>query len=301
MNLDIEGKELFYELCHRLASLKLYAGKRGKESIPFSFPAVIKGAFPGANGQFAAVQYLGGESALKHNEARGVVLRFYLTRLQSVGVDQVIIDQPLYRTRLKGPVRSPYYEYIFTDPLATVQPLIDELFSKLEVIMREQIGPLFDELPVHSIPVREWKQKYFNELTTEELYHILQARVEVFVIEQGCIHQEIDQFDIEAMHIFLEERGEVLAYMRLLPRKTEHDEASIGKMLVRKKYRGRGYAKEMMRQAVDFLQFDWNEQVIKLQTRDHQKDFYQSFGFKEIASSQLDESLLHINMQLEHR
>ena len=37
--------------------------------------------------------------------------------------------------------------------------------------------------------------KHFHELTTQELYNILQLRSEVFVVEQNCIYQDIDEKD----------------------------------------------------------------------------------------------------------
>ena len=36
----------------------------------------------------------------------------------------------------------------------------------------------------------ELKTKYFNELSTIELYEILKARSQIFVIEQKCIYQD---------------------------------------------------------------------------------------------------------------
>ena len=37
--------------------------------------------------------------------------------------------------------------------------------------------------------------KYFNELTTTELYEILKSRAEIFVVEQNCIYQDLDDKD----------------------------------------------------------------------------------------------------------
>ena len=37
--------------------------------------------------------------------------------------------------------------------------------------------------------------KKFNELTTHELYDIIQLRSEVFVVEQDCVYQDLDNKD----------------------------------------------------------------------------------------------------------
>ena len=34
--------------------------------------------------------------------------------------------------------------------------------------------------------------KSFNELSVEELYNILQLRSEIFVVEQNCVYQDMD-------------------------------------------------------------------------------------------------------------
>ena len=47
--------------------------------------------------------------------------------------------------------------------------------------------------------------KYFDELTTKELYEILKARAEIFVVEQICVYQDLDDVDYRSLHIFCEE------------------------------------------------------------------------------------------------
>ncbi len=37
--------------------------------------------------------------------------------------------------------------------------------------------------------------KHFNELTTTELYEILKTRSEIFVVEQDCVYQDLDDND----------------------------------------------------------------------------------------------------------
>ncbi|MFT4673107.1 MAG: ElaA protein, partial [Pseudohongiellaceae bacterium] len=37
--------------------------------------------------------------------------------------------------------------------------------------------------------------KSFDQLTTLELYSLLQLRSEVFVVEQNCVYQDVDGYD----------------------------------------------------------------------------------------------------------
>ena len=50
--------------------------------------------------------------------------------------------------------------------------------------------------------------KEFADLSTYELYEILKARVDVFVVEQICPYPELDNIDQRAMHVYIKENGD---------------------------------------------------------------------------------------------
>ena len=54
--------------------------------------------------------------------------------------------------------------------------------------------------------------KKFSELSIEELYQILRLRSEVFVVEQNCVYQDLDNKDQISVHIFIKEKNEIVAY-----------------------------------------------------------------------------------------
>ena len=56
-----------------------------------------------------------------------------------------------------------------------------------------------------------WITKTFDELSTQELYQILRLRSEVFVVEQNCVYQDIDNKDQKALHLFGILEGEIIA------------------------------------------------------------------------------------------
>ena len=47
--------------------------------------------------------------------------------------------------------------------------------------------------------------KHFSELSTEELFKIYRLRVAVFVVEQQCAYQEVDEADKVSYHLWLQE------------------------------------------------------------------------------------------------
>ena len=73
--------------------------------------------------------------------------------------------------------------------------------------------------------------KYFHELTTTELYEILKSRAEIFVVEQNCIYQDLDDIDYQSLHIFYEDNGKVIAYLRAFEKDSETGIVQMGRVL----------------------------------------------------------------------
>lgn len=124
----------------------------------------------------------------------------------------------------------------------------------------------------------------------------MKARVDVFVVEQECAYEEIDNYDQAAMHLFLTINNYVAAYVRILPSKTKYDEVSIGRVLVTKAYRGKGHAKLVMEKAIQFVMDEWQEKTIKIQAQEYLHKFYSNLGFVQISDVYLDDNIPHVDM-----
>jgi ElaA protein len=79
--------------------------------------------------------------------------------------------------------------------------------------------------------------KPFDKLTTAELYAILWLRSEVFVVEQQCVFQDIDNKDQYCHHLMLLSGDELAAYARIVPPGISYPEMSIGRVITNPKYR----------------------------------------------------------------
>lgn len=141
-----------------------------------------------------------------------------------------------------------------------------------------------------------WKLKNFNELSCEEMYNILKIRSEVFIIEQTCVYQDCDGKDKKAAHLFLEDNNEIIAYCRIFGKGIVYNEASIGRVLVNKNYRKKGFANELMAKAIAFVENTLNESEIKIQAQAYLVDFYGSHGFKGISDEYLEDDIPHVDM-----
>ena len=140
--------------------------------------------------------------------------------------------------------------------------------------------------------------KTFQQLTNIELYNVLKERTEVFVVEQNCPYPEVDGKDVQSYHLFREEKGEIIAYLRILPPGVSYEELSIGRVLVKKAYRGQKLAQQLMTEALHFIHNELKEPTVKIQAQEYLSQFYESFGFEAISEVYLEDNIPHIDMIL---
>ncbi len=141
-----------------------------------------------------------------------------------------------------------------------------------------------------------WTIKKFKELNVEEIYKILALRNEIFIVEQECPYLDCDDKDLNSYHLFLKENGEVVAYLRILEKGISYDEISIGRVAVKKNYRGKGISRKMMLKAIEFVENNLNEDTIKIQAQAYLLNFYSSLGFKAVSQEYLEDNIPHIDM-----
>src|SRR5690349_11794703 len=97
----------------------------------------------------------------------------------------------------------------------------------------------------------KWTLKKYNELTLDELYMILRLRSEVFVVEQNCVFQDMDNKDQQCYHLMGWEKDELAAYTRLVPAGVSYEYPSIGRVVTSPAHRGGGLGRKLMHQSID--------------------------------------------------
>lgn len=144
----------------------------------------------------------------------------------------------------------------------------------------------------------EWKLKTFDELSKEELYEILKLRVDVFVVEQNCPYEEIDSKDLDCYHLFCTDKGEIIAYLRILKKGVSFDNISIGRVVIKNNYRKLGLGRVMLTKALLYIKNELKEETIKISAQHYLIEFYESLGFNPISDVYLEDGIPHINMIL---
>jgi ElaA protein len=143
-----------------------------------------------------------------------------------------------------------------------------------------------------------WAVKEFGQLTTTELFRILKARCEVFIVEQDCPYLDPDDLDLISIHIFAAAvNGDVAAYCRVVPKETRFPEISIGRVITTEKFRRTGLGQELMRRAIEFITVEMGESEIRISAQAYLRGFYESFGFRVVAEEgYLEDGIPHFEM-----
>jgi len=138
--------------------------------------------------------------------------------------------------------------------------------------------------------------KNFKELTTSELYEILQLRSEVFVVEQDCVYQDLDGKDKKALHVLGIKDGKVIAYTRLFNSHEYFDTPSIGRVVVKDTERKYGYGHDLIKASIQGIVNNYNENKITISAQTYLQKFYESHGFVKVGEEYLEDGIPHIRM-----
>lgn len=142
-----------------------------------------------------------------------------------------------------------------------------------------------------------WTLKKFEELTVTELYEILRLRTEVFVVEQDCVFQDMDNKDQHCYHLLGRKGDPLAAYSRIVPTGISYADApSIGRVVTSPQARGEGLGRELMIQSINDLFRVYGESTIRIGAQLYLKKFYESLGFAQSSDIYDEDGIDHIEM-----
>ena len=137
-------------------------------------------------------------------------------------------------------------------------------------------------------------KKTFPELSTDELYELLRVRSEVFVVEQNCVYQDLDNDDQLSVHLWLTENDKVVALCRVCPAGTHMEEVSIGRVITVE--RGKGYGKQIMLEGIQAAREYFGASRIDIEAQEYARGFYEQVGFRQSSEPFILDGIPHIKM-----
>lgn len=139
--------------------------------------------------------------------------------------------------------------------------------------------------------------KHFSELSAEELFEIYKLRVSVFIVEQSCPYQDIDDADKSAYHVWLRDEDGIEAYARVLPAGVAFPTAAFGRVIAVKRRCGLGT--KIVAAAIETAMDKLGADMITIEAQVYARSLYENLGFRQTSEEFLEDGIPHIQMQLE--
>lgn len=149
------------------------------------------------------------------------------------------------------------------------------------------------------MPNIQWEVKTFQELTVDQLFEVLQLRVDVFVVEQHCAYRELDEYDrhVETRHISgRDATGKLIAYARLLPPGLRYPEVNLGRFVVKADFRKQGIGHQLLQAALQEISGCWPKTPIRISAQEYLQAFYAQYGFLRVSEVYLEDGIPHVEM-----
>ncbi|WP_421783562.1 GNAT family N-acetyltransferase [Kiloniella litopenaei] len=139
---------------------------------------------------------------------------------------------------------------------------------------------------------------HFEQLSTEQLYQILQLRSDIFVLEQTSLYRDMDGQDVVAWHVLAsDDKGRLVGVVRILKDPKDHSCYKIGRVAVVKAARGQGIAVELMERAHSFIAKQDTAERIEISAQQHLQKFYNSLGYVTVSEEPYDDAgIPHVDM-----
>lgn len=142
-----------------------------------------------------------------------------------------------------------------------------------------------------------WVAKKFEKLSLNEFYEIIKLRTEIFVVEQKCPYQEVDDKDLTAIHIAcFDANGKAIAVARVIANNEATTPLSFGRVAVKKKLRGTDLSKDLMNQILNFIETNYPNKAIHISAQCYITSYYEKYGFVQKGDVYLEDDIPHVKM-----
>ncbi len=139
-----------------------------------------------------------------------------------------------------------------------------------------------------------WHYKTFDQFSAVEVYELLRLRSAVFVVEQDCVYQDLDNQDQAAFHIYKTDGRRIVACARVLAPGTAYEEVSIGRVIVDSEYRGADLGVELMLRCEEWI---WDaypkSKEIKIMAQCYLEQWYGRQGYVGQGEEFLEDGIPH--------
>ena len=146
----------------------------------------------------------------------------------------------------------------------------------------------------------DWQLLTFDQLSTNELYKVLELRQNVFVVEQNCAYLDCDDKDQHSHHLLGRIKNssstELVAYLRILKPKSPTEAPHIGRVVCNKTFRRNGLGKELIQCGITHCLTLFPCKPIKISAQQYLVNFYTNLGFQISGAPYDEDGIPHVGM-----
>lgn len=139
-----------------------------------------------------------------------------------------------------------------------------------------------------------WQIKTFKQLTTQDLFQIYQLRGQVFNVEQERIYNDVDNHDLNALHVMYHIDGQLVCYARIFQQ--DEDTVTFGRVVIAPEYRGKGLGNDLLDQIMAAIKEYFPENQIEIEAQAQVEGYYRKAAFESVGQPFIHASTPHIKM-----
>lgn len=137
-------------------------------------------------------------------------------------------------------------------------------------------------------------KKEYRNLSLDELYGIFRLRAEVFVVEQNCPYQDLDDNDQKSIHVYAVQDNEIVACLRVFLK--DDGNATIGRVVTSQKVRGTGMGKRLVLEGIKCARELYPGLKCVIHAQCYAIGFYEKCGFAVCSDEFLEDGIPHKEM-----
>lgn len=139
----------------------------------------------------------------------------------------------------------------------------------------------------------EFIVKEFSELSSYDLYEVLKARSQIFIVEKKMNCLDLDGMDFQAKHFLLKDNGKLIAYLRGLE---DGEWYKLGRII--SVTHGLGHGKILMEKALRYIKDNISQNKVYINAQYDAVAFYEKCGFVSVGDEFIEENVRHRRMEL---
>lgn len=151
-----------------------------------------------------------------------------------------------------------------------------------------------------------WHIHQFDDLSSRQLYLLMQLRQDVFIVEQHCPFADMDNKDFVCWHLSAWRDNVPVAYARIVPPELAvanvptaiaTGSPSIGRVCNASSVRGSGIGRELMQRALQHVNAHWPGSDCQIGAQSYLRRFYESLGFIVNGDEYIEDGIPHFPMR----